>query len=141
MPSNRDAVRWLLKPLELEQRLGYPNTAVAGGVKRWLPQLRDKLVAQAGLAPAAAKRLLEGLEAYAEAQPAQRELLVAEVWNRLAGPEPEPRRATPAPPVWPGRSPNRARPRQLRLRRLPRASGGRTRCSTSRAWARSGPAC
>jgi ATP-dependent DNA helicase RecG len=98
MPSNQDAVRWLLKPLELEQRLGYPNTAVAGGVKRWLPQLHDKLVAQAGLAPAAAKRLLEGLEAYAEAQPAQRELLVAEVWNRLAGPEPEPRRATPAPP-------------------------------------------
>lgn len=95
--SNLDAVRWLLKPLELEKRLGFKNTAVAGGMKRWLPHVQGKLVAQAGLSQAEAERLLAGLEAYAEAQPAQRELLVAEVLNRLAEPQAEPRQTAPAP--------------------------------------------
>ncbi|MEW6516103.1 MAG: ATP-dependent DNA helicase RecG [candidate division FCPU426 bacterium] len=104
MKPNQEAVRWLLKPLELEQRLGFLDTAVAGGMKRWLPQVRDKLMAQAGLTAAEAGRLLEGLEAYAEARSDQRERLVAEVWSRLAGPKaPEPKATPAAAPAAPAR--------------------------------------
>jgi ATP-dependent DNA helicase RecG len=70
--ADQEALAWLLKPLKLELKQGCRNTAVAGGLEKWLPRLREKLTSQAGLSPAEADRLLQFLDGYEAASPEER---------------------------------------------------------------------
>jgi len=84
LTPQREAAAWLLKPLLLEARQGFKDTAMAGGLEKWLPRVHEKLVLQAGLTSAQAAHLLAPLQRYAQAAVAAREHKVSEVHARLA---------------------------------------------------------
>lgn len=73
------AVAWLLKPLRLELRQGCQNTAVAGGLEKWLPRLKEKLVSQAGAEAGWAGELVAPLAGYAQHSQTDRKNRVEEV--------------------------------------------------------------
>lgn len=83
-PQKREAAAWLLKPLLLEARQGGKDTAISGGLEKWVPRVREKLTAQAGLRPEEAEALLAPLTGYRSATPAARERMLSEVHAKLA---------------------------------------------------------
>jgi ATP-dependent DNA helicase RecG len=102
--QRREAAAWLLKPLLLEARQGCRDTAVSGGLDKWVPRVREKLMAQAGFEAAAAADLLAPLAGYGAATPAAREGLLSEVHARLArlgAPAPSAPPTPEAPPTKP----------------------------------------
>jgi ATP-dependent DNA helicase RecG len=138
--QKKEAAGWLLKPLQLEAKLGCQNAAVAGGLEKWLARVSEKLVLQAGLTPAEAEHLLAPLSGYAGAGPGERERKIAEVNARLAAlgaaadtesggvarPEPAslPTR-TQRPARTPARKPNLSKPKPS-PKAMTRTEGGET---------------
>lgn len=80
---SNEAAAWLLKPLNLEGKLGFRNTAVAGGLESWVPRVREKLVLQAGIPQIRAAQLLAPLDGYGRASTESRAEKIAEVRKRL----------------------------------------------------------
>jgi len=79
-----EAVESLLKPLRLELKQGCRNTAVAGGLEKWIRPVREKLATLAGFTAETADRLLQPLADYAAAAPDAREGKIAAVFAALS---------------------------------------------------------
>ncbi len=91
-----EAVRWLFKPLDLEQRTRCRDTAVSGGIEKWIPRVREKLVAQAKLGPEEVGRLLDCLEGYGPAEPESRTKKIVALFDALDSLARPPERASPS---------------------------------------------
>ncbi|MCK5243556.1 ATP-dependent DNA helicase RecG [bacterium] len=79
-----EALKWLLKPLDLEKKQGFRNNAVVGGIQKWLPRFREKLIFQADIAPEQAAQMVACLDDYVSVSSGQREKKIAELLAVIA---------------------------------------------------------